>query len=161
MSTRLLAGIATLASTVLVSCYPYPEDPYMPPPGHVPPPGHPSITSREQQEIQRQREEARERQAQRQQQTERRESSSESERPSERESASRGESSGGTSSSRQESSGGTRPADYPFATPVVGQEGFVLSPYNQKKIDVRGIATGTLVRDPTYPEEEKKFFRVP
>ncbi len=51
-------------------------------------------------------------------------------------------------------------SDYPFGTPIPGKEGFVFSPYNNKMIDVRGMASGTLVQDPTYPTE-KKYFRVP
>jgi hypothetical protein len=52
-------------------------------------------------------------------------------------------------------------SDYPFGTPVPGKEGFVFSPYNNKLLDVRGIASGTLVQDTTYPPTEKKYFRVP
>ena len=51
--------------------------------------------------------------------------------------------------------------DYQFANPVPGKEGFVFSPYNKKVIDVRGLPSGTLVQDPTYPASEKKYFRVP
>jgi membrane-bound lytic murein transglycosylase len=54
----------------------------------------------------------------------------------------------------------TKPT-YPVAKKAPGKEGFVLSPYNQKLVDVRGIASGKLVRDPTYDPSEKKFFRVP
>jgi hypothetical protein len=49
----------------------------------------------------------------------------------------------------------------PVAIPVPGKEGFVFSPYNNKVIDVKGFAPGTLVADPTYPMSERKFFRVP
>lgn len=52
-------------------------------------------------------------------------------------------------------------SDYAFANKVPGKEGFVFSPYNQKVVDVRGMPSGTLVQDPTYPVAEKKFFRVP
>ena len=55
---------------------------------------------------------------------------------------------------------GPRP-DYPFANKVPGKDGFVFSPYNNKVVDVRDIASGTLVADPTYPAAEKKYFRVP
>jgi hypothetical protein len=55
---------------------------------------------------------------------------------------------------------GTKP-EYKFATKVPGQEGFVLSPYNGKKIDVRDIPSGTLVQDPTYTGDGKGYFRVP
>ena len=51
--------------------------------------------------------------------------------------------------------------DYPFGTPVPGKEGYVFSPYNNKLLDVRGIPSGTLVQDTTYPLTEKKYFRVP
>lgn len=50
---------------------------------------------------------------------------------------------------------------YEVAKKAPGREGFVLSPYNNRLIDVRGIASGTLVQDPTYDPAEKKFFRVP
>jgi hypothetical protein len=49
----------------------------------------------------------------------------------------------------------------PVAEPVEGQPGMVVSPFNGKLIDVKGIQPGTLVADPTYPIEEKKYFRVP
>jgi hypothetical protein len=49
----------------------------------------------------------------------------------------------------------------PVAAQLPDRPGFVLSPFNNKLIDVRGLAPGTLVRDPTYPAEERRFFRVP
>ncbi|WP_035600436.1 hypothetical protein [Haloferula sp. BvORR071] len=49
----------------------------------------------------------------------------------------------------------------PVAEPVPNMPGMVISPYNGKHIDVKGYAPGTLVADPTYPIEEKKYFRVP
>ena len=55
----------------------------------------------------------------------------------------------------------TKPNDYVFANKVPGKEGFVFSPYNNKVVDVRGLPSGTLVQDPTYPPTEKKYFRVP
>lgn len=62
-----------------------------------------------------------------------------------------------TSSPSNPSSNG----DYPFASKVPGKDGFVFSPYNNRVVDVRDIPTGTLVQDPTYPQTEKKYFRVP
>lgn len=50
---------------------------------------------------------------------------------------------------------------YPVAVAVPGKPGFVFSPYNNGIVDVRAIPSGTLVSDPGYPAEEKKFFRVP
>ncbi|MEO5913896.1 MAG: hypothetical protein ABIS50_06660 [Luteolibacter sp.] len=49
----------------------------------------------------------------------------------------------------------------PTAVAVEGRPGFVMSPFNDKVIDVRDIPPGTLVADPTYPPEEKKYFRTP
>jgi hypothetical protein len=49
----------------------------------------------------------------------------------------------------------------PTAVPVPGKEGIVFSPFNNKPVDVKGFASGTLVADPTFPLEQKKYFRVP
>jgi hypothetical protein len=49
----------------------------------------------------------------------------------------------------------------PVAKVVPGKPGFVFSPFNKKIIDVKGIPSGTLVQDPTFPASEKKYFRVP
>ncbi|NJM37349.1 MAG: hypothetical protein HC845_05490 [Akkermansiaceae bacterium] len=51
--------------------------------------------------------------------------------------------------------------EYPTATKAPGKEGFVLSPYNNKLVDVRGMAPGTLVQDPTHSGEGSGRFRVP
>lgn len=55
---------------------------------------------------------------------------------------------------------GTKPT-VPVAQRVPGRDGFVFSPYNNKMINVKGFASGTMVADPTYPASEKKYFRVP
>jgi hypothetical protein len=52
-------------------------------------------------------------------------------------------------------------AEYEVAKKAPGREGFVLSPYNKKLVDVRGFKSGDLVADPTYDKSEKKYFRVP
>lgn len=57
--------------------------------------------------------------------------------------------------------GNTADGGYEFAEAIAGQDGMVRSPYNDSIIDVRGIPSGTLVADPTFPMEERKFFRVP
>ncbi|GAA5480893.1 hypothetical protein Hsar01_00097 [Haloferula sargassicola] len=49
----------------------------------------------------------------------------------------------------------------PVAKGVPGKPGFVFSPFNNKIIDVKGIPSGTMVMDPTYPASDKKYFRVP
>ena len=51
--------------------------------------------------------------------------------------------------------------EMPTAVALEDKPGFVFSPYNNKVIDVNGLPSGTLVADPTYPTEEKKYFRVP
>lgn len=51
--------------------------------------------------------------------------------------------------------------NWPFGIPVPGNEGFVYSPYNNKLIDVRTMASGTLVKDPDDPADSRNFFRVP
>jgi hypothetical protein len=160
MSSRLLSGIATLATTLLVSCYPYPEAPYAggPPPFRGPygppaplvqPPPPTVVVSPQQREIERQREAARQASRAAAQTTpgETTESGPRQTPPTPRE----------TPAPKPEA---TKPI-YPVAIKVVGREGYVISPYNKKQIDVSPFAPGTLVRDPTYPEEEKKFFRVP
>lgn len=50
---------------------------------------------------------------------------------------------------------------YPIAKAVPGKPNMVFSPFNNRPIDVEGIASGKLVADPTYPASEKKYFRVP
>lgn len=49
----------------------------------------------------------------------------------------------------------------PVAQAVPGEPGFVISPFNGRKIDVRGVPAGTLVADPHFPAAEKKYFVVP
>lgn len=49
----------------------------------------------------------------------------------------------------------------PVAEAAPGKPGFVRSPFDGKVIDVRGIPAGTLVADPSYSSDEKKYFRVP
>ena len=51
--------------------------------------------------------------------------------------------------------------DYPFAKKVPDKPGFVFSPHNNQVVDVREIPAGTLVQDPGFPPDQRKFFRVP
>jgi hypothetical protein len=53
------------------------------------------------------------------------------------------------------------PAGYATASEVPGSPGMVVSPHSGTVIDVRGIPSGTLVQDPTFPASERKYFRVP
>jgi hypothetical protein len=52
-------------------------------------------------------------------------------------------------------------AEYPVAKFAPGKIDIVISPYTGKKIDVSGLPAGTLVMDPDFPADQKKFFRVP
>jgi len=49
----------------------------------------------------------------------------------------------------------------PYGIAIPGKKGYVLSPYNNKAVDVKDIPESTLVMDPTFPASEKKYFRVP
>ena len=50
--------------------------------------------------------------------------------------------------------------NYPTAAPVPGKEGFVFNPYTHNIVDVKGIASGKLCRDPEDADVTHKF-RVP
>lgn len=47
-----------------------------------------------------------------------------------------------------------------FAAPVPGKEGFVYNPYTHNQVDVRGIPSGTKVRDP-HDSNPAHIFKVP
>jgi hypothetical protein len=129
-----LLTLAGAAIGLLASCYPLPDEP---PQTQAQNAQQPSVSSEEQQRIQEQRDKMRQ----------------EQERQQAQQNAPR-ETPPPTSEPRPRS-------DYPFATPVPGKEGFVFSPFSDNKIvDARGIPSGTLVQDPTFPTE-KKYFRVP
>lgn len=49
---------------------------------------------------------------------------------------------------------------YPTATAVPGKDGFVFNPFTQNIVDVKGIASGKLVKDPEDSDPNHKF-RVP
>ena len=56
----------------------------------------------------------------------------------------------------------TEPSNsYPTAVVIPGRPGMVFSPYNNRVIDCIGMRSGSLVMDPQYPREEKKWFIVP
>lgn len=50
--------------------------------------------------------------------------------------------------------------NYPTASPVPGKPGFVFNPYTHNIVDVKGIASGKLCRDPEDADATHKF-RVP
>lgn len=49
------------------------------------------------------------------------------------------------------------PEKYQYAERVPGKEGFVFNPYTLNQVDVRGIARGTLVWDPSSNDKSQKF----
>ena len=146
MKSYLTPGIAALAGLLMVSCYPMPESRHI---RNEPRPEDQAVTSSQQQTIKDQREKMKERDKRIAQQED-----EQNDRP--------------TPTKERETTPDSTPKppakttkDYVFAQPIPGKEGFVLSPYNGKQIDVRDIPSGTLVQDPTYPSSEKKYFRVP
>jgi len=50
---------------------------------------------------------------------------------------------------------------YPVAKKAPGRDGYVLSPYTSKLMNVRGIPRGTVVPDQTSPDSPQKSFIVP
>ncbi|MCF7730680.1 MAG: hypothetical protein K9N23_03290 [Akkermansiaceae bacterium] len=145
MKASLHLILAAFASLLVVSCYPYPEN--RPHKGAKPNPG-PETTGVQKSEadLLKEKEDA----AKKKEELEKKEEALRQE--------------------QENLSGGDNPSkppkppvrsQYEVAKKAPGKEGFVLSPYNRKLIDVRGIASGTLVTDPTYDPSEKKYFRVP
>ena len=71
----------------------------------------------------------------------------------------------GSGSSSSSNGGGSKPPtpskpDYRRAIPIPGKAGFVFNPFTNNPVDVGGIPSGTLVRDPQDPNPDHKF-RVP
>ena len=121
---------------VSVTCYQIPDEP-----PNLKKLQQPNVTSEEQQRIEAQRELMAQREAARQEIVKKQQQL--------------------TQNTTIETPKETLPKEYPFASPVDGKEGFVLSPYNNEMVDVRNIPSGTLVGDPGFPESEMKYFRVP
>ncbi|MFT4175717.1 MAG: hypothetical protein QM627_03600 [Luteolibacter sp.] len=142
MKTRLISGTAALGCLVMASCYPIEDGPRRKP-SQGP---DQSVTSQNQQKIQEQRDKLKEKDDAEKAKQEARQAAGNSVAPAET-----------TSKPTVE----PKRTEYQFADPVPGRPGFVLSPYNKKIVDVRDIPSGTLVQDPTYPAEQKKYFRVP
>ena len=68
----------------------------------------------------------------------------------------------GESEGAGEGSGGALPKEkvHPFGVVLPGKPGYVLNPYTNSIVDVRGLKAGTLVRDPRDPVPDRAF-RVP
>jgi len=154
MNPRILPGLVAVATALLVSCYPYPEHQINKPnPGAKPNPT--AVNQSEQARQQAQQEERRRADEEKRMQPDTEQQNND---------LSRGDTGNPTDSGKKPDT--SKPVDYEFAKKAPGKEGFVLSPYNNKIIDVRDdagkkLARGTLVSDPTYPAAEKKYFRVP
>lgn len=130
LSKKMLLPIGVIA--LVGACAPYPPQPYppYPPQLQVQPDGQPSVTG----EQQRQLDESRERLRQ-QQEAERNANDvpipPKPDKP-----------------------------NYPTASAVPGKAGFVFNPYTHNIVDVKGIASGKLCRDPEDSDPTHKF-RVP
>ncbi len=149
MTSRILPSLAALASLLLASCYPYPENqPHKPKAGDKPNP--PPLTLAEQAKLQDQQEAQLKADEEKRKQAEANPQALDQPKENTLPPA-----------DKEKKTDPPKRVDYDFAKKAPGKEGFVLSPYNNKLIDVRGIASGTLVQDPTYPAAEKKYFRVP
>jgi len=144
MIERKLIIVACVAGTFFASCTPYPENVRKPNPPQSPNATTPgTVSDLKQQQLKEERAKAQK----------------EAERKAAEEQAKLA-GNGGTVTPPGPAGDPAKP-EYEYGTPVPGKDGFVLSPYNGKIIDVRDIPSGTLVQDPTYPASEKKYFRVP
>ena len=150
MKLRHTLGFAALVSLMLASCYPVKEKPNAsrnPKPNETTAP----VLTPEQQKAKEAEELKKKEEALKKEEELKKEKELISGQPPEP----------GTSNTTGKKEETKKTADYPFGSKVPGKDGFVLSPYNNKLVDVRGFPSGQLVQDPTYPASEKKYFRVP
>lgn len=148
MKASLHLILAAFASLLVVSCYPYPEN--RPHKGTKPNPNTKTTgVQKSEAEIMKEKNDAAKK-TEKMEKTEKKEEALNKEQ---------GEVPGGEDLPKPTEK--REKSQYEVAKKAPGKEGFVLSPYNRKLIDVRGIASGTLVTDPTYDPSEKKYFRVP
>lgn len=148
MSIRLSTGFATLGCVLLASCYPVNENPQDKTATKTP---EKTATTQDPQKLKEQ-EAAKNKEKDKEKEKEDLAQEKPAEKPEKT----------ATEKTTEKTKTPAEPKrDYTFANKVPGKDGFVLSPYNGKVVDVRDIPSGTLVQDPTYPAAEKKFFRVP
>jgi hypothetical protein len=154
--------ITVLCASIFSSCVPYDENGRPIPPRRTQSANQPTVTDKKQQELEAKREVLRKKEEARKKANSRLDDSNDAEE--------RITSSKPKPKPRLDDSGSdlpkpptppTPPKNHPVAAAVPGKPGFVFSPFNNKVVDVRNIATGTLVADPQYPASEKKHFRVP
>jgi hypothetical protein len=154
MSARFSLLLSAIACGTLASCTVFPEHPPHDPRLERGRPGE-TVAHPDQQDIQKKRDEMKKRDAEKARQEEEKKVA---DNPPEQKSE---------TTANPDATPESKPKpkvekkDYPFANPVPGKDGFVFSPYNNKVVDVRDIPSGQLVQDPTYPQSEKKYFRVP
>lgn len=142
MKSKFIFSLPLIGCLAFASCYQVPDKPR----GTKPPVRNETVTSEDQQKIQDQRDRMKEKE-------EKEKTETTTDVPEENPEI--------TTTTTPPDKPVEKRADYDFANPVPGKEGFVFSPYNNKLVDVRDIPSGTLVQDPTYPASEKKYFRVP
>ncbi|MEI6654462.1 MAG: hypothetical protein WCP45_06815 [Verrucomicrobiota bacterium] len=155
MKSRILPSLVAIASVLLAACYPYPENqPNKQKSGSKP--NQPPLTLAEQAKLQDQQDAQLRADEEKKKQAEANPQSLDQPKENTLPPA-----------DKEKKTDSPKRVDYDFAKVAPGKEGFVLSPYNNKIIDVRDEKTGkilphgTLVSDPTYPPSEKKYFRVP
>lgn len=146
MNSHLLTGFTALGCLFLVSCYPYNENQNKKP---VNKPDQKPLTAAEQKKVQDERDLLKQK-----------EEAKKKEDLANRPPAGPENTVPDNLPKPTTPAGGAKP-EYKFATKAPGKDGFVISPYNGKLVDVRDIPTGTLVQDPTYTGDGKGYFRVP
>ena len=149
---HLFPCMVALSTVLLVACYPYPENR---PTHRGPKPGPvtPTVEKTEAEKLKEQEKLAKEKEKKAAEDLKKAEKEKAEEKPKISENE--------ETTPPEKKPEPPKRVDYEVAKKAPGKEGFVLSPYNQKLIDVRGFKSGALVRDPTYDPSEKKYFRVP
>ncbi len=149
MNLRLILPASAAFLMVATSCTPYVE----PPPPAPTDPAARTRTPEEEEKLRKDREAMKKK--------------DEEGKTPDKDKKSEGEQGGSTGGDSGQGGGSEKPkppepkSEIQVARPVPGKPGFVFSPFNNKVIDVKGIPSGRLVADPTYPASEKKHFRVP
>lgn len=156
MKIRLSSPFIALGCVFLASCYPYDESQGKKKPNNKQ--AQKSVTTPEQQKIQEQRDTLKQKEVTKTPEAQ------ETTNPTTTTTTTPTTTAAPSGSSTQPTA--TPPVEekrpeYKFAQKVPGKDGFVLSPYNGKVVDVRDIPSGTLVQDPTYTGADKGYFRVP
>ena len=132
VSEKILLPLGVVA--LMGACAPYPPEPYPPRPP-VNPTDQPALTDEEQRQLDESRRRLKEQEEQASRDNDTR-------------------SDDGPTSIKPDK------PKYPTASPVPGKDGFVFNPYTHNIVNVKGIASGKLCRDPDDTNVAHKF-RVP